>query len=210
MIRIECIQGSPEWTNARLGIPTASQFHRIITPKTMKPSSSASGYVHELIAEWVLGFPLDNDGSLLMERGQEMESEAVRWYELERNCDTESIGFCLRDDGQVGCSPDRLVGADGGLEVKCPSPKVHVGYLLAGVSEEYRCQVQGQLWITGRKWWDLLSYHPDMPPALVRIERDEAFISALSESVDSFLLQLADGKAKMKALGCVAAVRVAA
>lgn len=200
---IECVQLSREWTEARLAIPTASQYHRIITPRTMKPSSSASGYLYELIAEWVLGQPLDNEGSLLMERGKEMEAEAVRFYEMDHNCETRQVGFCLHENRPTGCSPDRLVGGDGGLEIKCPSPKVHVGYLLDGVSEEYRCQVQGQLWITGRQWWDLLSYHPDMPPALVRIERDEEFIAALSMAVDGFCQRLDNAKKQMIQLGVV-------
>lgn len=201
MIRLDMPQGSPEWTAARIGIPTASNFSKIITPKTMKPSSASGGYLNKLLAEWILGVSLDETVSGLMERGRELEGEAVKYYELLNDVTTETVGIILRDDRKVGCSPDRFVGQDGGLEVKCPAPHTHVGYLLNGVDDEYRCQVQGAMWLTGRQWWDLLSYHPDMPPALCRIERDEVFIAALAEAVDEFVARLEAGKQRLLELG---------
>jgi len=192
-------QGSREWIQARLGIPTASQFHRIISSKTMKPSASAGGYLYELVAERIIGESLDELVTAYMERGAALEDEAVKFYELQRNLDTERVGFCLRDDGRVGCSPDRLVGGDGGLEIKCPSAKTHVGYLIGEPQNEYRAQVQGCLWITGRDWWDWLSFHPDMPPALIRFRRDEEFIAALDEAMSEFLGRLDGGVARVRA-----------
>lgn len=210
MRRIDCEQGSQEWVDARLGIPTASQFHRIITPKTLKPSGQADKYAAELIAEWMIGFPFDKGGTALMERGKELEVKAVQFYELETGNKTEKIGFCLRDDGAVGASPDRLVGADGLLEIKCPGPVQHILYLLSGLDADYRCQVQGQLWITGRQWLDFLSYHPDMPDFRVRVERDETFIAALAAAVDLFVEQLEVSKKRLIEMGAVPAQREAA
>ncbi|HBA72782.1 MAG TPA: exonuclease [Geobacter sp.] len=205
MIRLDMLQGSPEWLQARIGIPTASQFHRILTPKTMKPSASATGYIHELIAEWILGTPLDDYTSQFMERGTELEDEAVSWYEMREDITTDLVGFCLRDDRLAGCSPDRLVGENGGLEIKNPSAKVHVGYLLGSMDEDHRCQVQGALLVTGREWWDLVSYNPVMPRVCVRCYRDEKFIAALDAALDAFTAQLAEAKEKMIALGCTPA-----
>ena len=190
MIRYDFPQGSVEWHAARLGRPTASNFGRIITP-TGKPSASADGYMHELIAERMLGYALNTESVDFMERGKALESQAGAWYELRRGVDTETVGFCLTDDEQAGCSPDRFVGLDGGLEIKCPSPAVHVGYLLdGGISAKYRPQVQGSLWITGRWWWDTMSYHPDLKPALVRAERDPDYITALEVAVCAFCERL--------------------
>ena len=186
MIRLDFPQGSPEWHAARLGIPTASNFGRIITPGG-KPSATADAYMHELLAERMLGFPLNTESVDFMERGKALESQAIAFYELQRGVDTEAVGFYLTDDGRAGCSPDRLVGGEGGLEIKCPSPAIHVGYLLGGgISKKYRPQVQGALWITGRWWWDTLSYHPDLPPALVRVERDPDYITALEIAIAAF------------------------
>lgn len=191
---IACEQGTPEWLNARLGIPTASQFHRIITPKKGGLSKSADAYAAELIAERWLGMSLDSEMNALMERGGVLEQRAAGWYELATDTDTDKVGLCMLDDGSAACSPDRLVGQRGGLEIKCPSPAVHVQYVLGmdSVGEKYRTQVQGALWITGRDWWDTVSYCPgDIPNAIRRAERDEAFIPLIEEAVQEFNARLA-------------------
>jgi hypothetical protein len=41
------------------------------------------------------------------------------------------------------------------------------------------------MWITDRKWWDFMSYHPDMKPFVVRVERDEEFITQLAVQVQA-------------------------
>lgn len=190
MIRLDCEQGSPQWIEARLGIPTASQFGRILTP-TGKPSAAAPRYMHELLVERALRHSLDPFLSEFMERGNEIEQQAYRFYEFERNCSTEAVGLCFRDDKRAACSPDRLVAEAGGLEIKAPSAVVHMGYLLEGEqAPKYKPQVQGSLWVTGRQWWDWLSFNPELPQVLVRAERDEAYISALDQIVPAFCDEL--------------------
>lgn len=182
-------QGSDEWVNARLGIPTASQFGRIFTPGG-RPSSAADDYLCQLLAERLLGVPVDVS-SEYMERGRGLEPDAVAFYEFERDADTTPVGFVTSDDGLVGCSPDRLVGDDGGLEIKIPSAKVHISYMLEGMLDgRYKPQVQGGLWVSGRRWWDTLSYHPGLRPALFRVERDEPYIAALAKEVYAFASRL--------------------
>lgn len=188
MITLNMKQGSEEWKDARLGVATASQFHRIVTPKTMKLSGQADGYAHELLAEEMLGHALDDAESQFMVRGSDLEDGAISFYEFNRDLNTSSVGFLLREDGLVGCSPDRLVGDDGGLEIKCPKPKTHVAHMLGGGDAEHaKCQVQGALWLTGRAWWDWLSYNPEMQPVLIRFERDEQFIAVLEKLVNQFV-----------------------
>lgn len=188
MIRVDCEQGSAEWFEARLGIPTASAFKKIITAKTGKLSSAADGYAHQLIAERILGMQLEQESFGFMERGKLQEQAARSFYELKRDVDVELVGFCLRDDKRAGCSPDGLIGLDGLLEIKVPNAANHIGYLLAdnGVGEEYRPQVQGQLWVCEREWLDTVSYNPELPNALVRTPRDEAYIKALEAAVKQF------------------------
>jgi hypothetical protein len=202
MIKLDVVQGTTEWAMARVGIPTASQFHRIITPKTLKFSEQATGYAHELIAEQVLRVPLDNATSGFMERGKEWEKSAIAHYALQRDVvKMEPIGFVLRDDRRVGCSPDHFVDDDGLLEIKTPNAANHISYLLDDQGIGYRAQVQGQLWICERDWCDTESYNPEMPAALVRQYRDDMFIAALSKAVDQFLGMMDDMKAKLIARG---------
>ena len=186
MIVLDLKQGSPEWINARLGIPTASQFSRIMTPKTRKPSSSSAKYMCELIAERMIGSPVNTATSEFMLRGSALESSAVEAYEFDHACQTFKVGFVLDDSRRWGCSPDRLVGDDGLLEIKCPSAAVHVAAILGMQDDEHTSQAQGQMWVTGRKWVDILYFNPVMPSHTVRIERDEEYIAALAAAVSAF------------------------
>ncbi len=200
MIHVDVQPGSPEWRKARAGIPTASAADKILTAKTLKPSAQAGAYMNHLLAEWLLGHPLDDGrGSLFMERGVELEAEAAAYFDMERGVDSEIAGFLLRDDRRMGCSPDRLVGNDAGLEIKCPSAAVHVGYLLDkdALVQAYRGQVQGSLYVTGRKVWSLLSYNPAMPSVLVDVEPDEDYIAALQDALEAFHVRLDAAKAQL-------------
>lgn len=195
MITYNVEPGSIEWMVARLGLPTASQFDRILTPKTRKPSAGRFKYRAELLAEWLLGQPVDWGTSNVMERGTELEDEARRFYAMERDVDVETVGFLTREDGKVGGSPDGLVGLDGGLEIKCPMAVQHVCYLL-GEEFNHTGQVQGYMYLTGRPWWDILSYNPDLPPVIRRVERDETYISAFVPLLDELVAELDADKAK--------------
>jgi len=186
---VDCLQYSTEWWEARRGVPTSSQFSRIITPKTSKPSASAEGYIHELIADRLRFDPpvmTDRPMNAAMRHGVECEPDARNWYAFEGNRDVRLVGLCLTDDGRFGASPDGMVGDDGLLEIKCPQPSTHVGYLLGGtLPDEYRCQVHGQLIITGRSWVDFLSYCPGFDPFLIRVTPDE-FTDKLRDALESF------------------------
>jgi hypothetical protein len=191
-------QRTEEWKQARIGVVTASQFYRLITPKGNKPAAAAGDYLNELIAEWILGEPLDGASSGMIERGRAMENEAVEWYEFTRDVTVDRVGLCLRDDKLVGASPDGLIGEDGLLEIKCPGAKKHTSYLLGGdLAGDHRCQVQGGLWVTGREWADLVSYNPAMPPVVIRCERDHVFIRILAGIVDGFTHRVAVAKTKI-------------
>lgn len=188
MITLDVVQGTTEWANARLGIPTASQFHKIITPTKGEFSKQSTGYAYELIAEQVLGVPLDNATSGFMQRGNAMEKRALAYYGMQRDCDElRPVGFVLRNDRRVGCSPDHFVDGDGLLEIKVPAADTHIAYLLDDQGIGYRAQVQGQIWLCERDWCDTLSWHPEMPAALVRQYRDDMFIDKLAKAVDQFL-----------------------
>lgn len=194
MIALKMQQGTPEWLEARLGMPTASNFHRIITP-TGAPSSQATGYMNALLAERLIGAPCMSDElTQWMERGIKLENEARRWYEFRNGLDVQRVGFCVTDSQHAGASPDSLVGEDGLLEIKVPRASTHVGYLRERIATAYRPQLQGQLWVTGRKWVDFVSYCPGMPAGLkavqVRVVRDGEFIAKLGSAVDEFCARL--------------------
>ena len=121
-----------------------------------------------------------------MNRGSNLEDIAADDYAFTHDVDLRRVGFVTTDDGQIGCSPDRLiVGRKAGLEIKNPSAHVHISYMLNPDSllEKYRCQVQGSLWITEFDYWDLISYHPYLPRVIVRCEQDEKFEAAMHSAM---------------------------
>jgi hypothetical protein len=205
MIVIPVVQGSQDWRTAKLGIPSASNAHRIITPKTRKPSAQADRYLCELVAERLLGYPADSASSEFMLRGTELEKAAVSAYEYGRGIDTVTTGFCLTDDRRYGCSPDRLVADDGILQVKCVNAAAHVAALLEMKDDEHFAQCQMELLVTGRRWVDLMFYNGLLPERIVRIARDEDFITELRAALAVFCARLDAATDKLRPLLHVAA-----
>ncbi len=188
-------QRSQEWFAIRLGRPTASEFHLIVTPggkdgKTVKVSESAVKYAHRLLAEMMIGHVLEDEDyqSQFMLRGQELEDKAIQAYEMVADIETDPGGFVTDDRKRYGCSPDRLVGSRRLLEMKCPAAHTHVRYLLDpdAIRAEKRPQAQGQLLVCERDSVDLVSFHPEMPIAIVTAYRDEAYIDLLKAALDTF------------------------
>lgn len=184
MIILDQEQGSEEWLRVRLGRPSASMFNKLIT-QTGKPSTSADGYINELIAERLTGKSEPFHVTEWMERGTALEPEAREAYEFITGNEVMETGFILDNSWQFGCSPDGLILDKGGLEIKCPAPRTMVSYLRdpqVGV-KKYWQQIQGCMWITQRGWWDFFAYHPEMPHVLVRVERDDEYIDKLAAEV---------------------------
>jgi len=177
-------QGTDAWLAARVGKPSASLFSKLIT-MTGKPSASADAYINQLLAERLTGKSEPHFQSEAMALGNEREPLARADYEFISENKVDQYGFILDDTESYGCSPDGLIGNYGGLEIKCPAQTTQAGYWRhpqSGVKKYYQ-QIQGCMWVTGRKWWDFFSYHPDMPHVLVRVERNEEYIEKLSQQV---------------------------
>lgn len=198
------IQGSTAWRRLRMGKPTASQFSRIVTP-TGKVSTSQDGYLRELVAELIIGRPLEGPKMPWMERGKDLEAEAVAFYEFQNDVETEVIGFITNDGETMGASPDRRVTPTRLLQVKCPNPETHVGYLLFNdVSKEYKPQLQGELYIAEAEINDIISYHPEMPHASVSVKRDDDFIKLLAAELCKFVERLAQKREELDKRGLLA------
>ena len=155
MTILDCEQGTREWVEARLGIPTASQFSRLLTPKRMQVSASRHRYRAELLAEWITGDPVDEFETEWTERGKALEPLARSHYGIVWDVAPKQVGLCTRAiyrevdvmtavSGTVGASPDALVGDDGLLELKCPGMVNHIlSCADGGVPSAYKMQVQG-------------------------------------------------------------------
>lgn len=191
MLIVDCIQGTPEWHAARLGLPTASEFKTIVAvKKDAKDKLTRQTYMRKLAGEIITGIPMENYKNEHMERGHEQEDEARSLYAFMQDCDPQRVGFIRK--GDTGCSPDSLIAENGGLEIKTALPHIQIERLEKNeLPSEHRLQVQGCLWITGRDWWDFVSYSPKLPLFVKRIPRDEQAIKDIAAAVDQFNDELA-------------------
>jgi len=192
MIVIDCEQGSEEWFIERSGCITASNFEEC--RKRLKSGANkgdftgkAREYAFRLAVERISGELLSEDkfDTFEMRRGRELEPEARFLHEQKIGMLIEHTGIVFTDDRLFGASADGLIGNDGSSEYKCfISPKSLMPILLNGDISSCEDQVQGQLWITGRKWSDFVLYCPALKSigkdlTIIRVERDETFIEAM-------------------------------
>jgi hypothetical protein len=205
-------QGSEQWIKQRLGLPGASQFHRIITGARGELSKQAPKYAAALVAETLLGRPLEsaNLTTWAMQRGTELEPLARAQYAADNQVEVRQVGLVTTDCGRVGCSPDGLVvGTRGGLEIKCLFAEHHMSILFDGPGEEFKQQVQASLAICELEWWDLYCFHPDLPPVTIRTYRDEPYIEKMRVALAAFLEMRDAMLAKARAIAWTPRPRVA-
>jgi hypothetical protein len=200
----DVIQQSDEYDRLKLGIPTSSQFKRLITPARGKASGMWMDFAYQLLAERCLMRRVDQYTSPAMDRGQIVEAEAVAWYSWETGSETEVIGFITDDQGRWGCSPDRLVGDNGLLELKCPLAKDQMRYWVTHEAHvEHRPQLQGQLLISEREWVDLVCWHPELPRVVIRVEPDEEYQARLLAELERFTVWIDTVTKKLIEVGAI-------
>lgn len=190
-------QRTPEWYKARLGIATASRFGDIMARTRSGYGAQRKNYMAELVIEILTGNPTERFTSSAMEWGTENEPVARLAYSLQTGNNVEETGFWLDDGMGAGASPDGLIGEDGLLEIKCPNTATHLETLAKReLPYQYKAQVQGQMWITGRKWCDFVSYEPRLPEnaqmIIIRVERDDRYIAELEKEVSDFMVEVAN------------------
>lgn len=181
-------QGTPEWFLIRCGIPTGSEFSRVMTGGSRQFSDKAKNYANEKVAEMITNQP---QGSMYvsddMELGQITEQEAADSYEFLNDVETEKVGFVTDDNGFYGVSPDRFVGKFGIVEIKRKNAAGMVKYLLEqSIDRAHIPQIQGNLLATGRLWCDWHLYNPDMPRLTIRTWRQERYIQNLRQDLEQF------------------------
>lgn len=188
-------QGSPEWLADRCGVASASRFAAVMATIKSGEAAERRNYRTDLIVERLTGRPLECFTTAAMRQGIEREPDARRAYETATGALVEQVGFCRHDSLMAGASPDGLIDDEGGLEIKCPERSAHLRYLQQDMEPpEYTWQIHGGMWITGRAWWDFVSFNPDFPEHLQlvvrRIKRNEDAIKKLADEVTRFLSEV--------------------
>lgn len=194
----DCEQGSVEWFKIRAGKVTASEIDALISPEfEIRKGKGVQTYAYQKAGEAFHAMKCPNSpvvsgySSFAMEQGRELEDEARRIVAFENEAAgfgrLRDAGFCEHDDGRCGCSPDALIGDDGGLELKCPEITNHTRYFYEKIlPKEYAAQVHMSLYVTGRPWWRFVSYRRKFPRFTLTVHRDETICATIAEALAGF------------------------
>lgn len=190
----EVEQGSEEWINLRLGVPTASNFALIMADgQDGEASKTRARYMRMLAGEILTGRPAE--GKIItaaMQRGRDMEPEARQHYLDRHFVDLRQVGFIRRrlPSGRfAGCSPDAMIGDRKALEIKTLAPDLMIERLEkgAGMPPEHKAQVQGTMWVGDLEEVDLLLFYSGFPVApKFTCWRDDHYIRELANAVEIF------------------------
>ena len=191
-------QRSSDWFKVRWGRATASRFSDVLAVgRNGQPLASRKNYLSELVIERLTEPPTEDNGykSPAMEWGIVYEPVARLEYEMSTGNQIVEAFFEKHPRLEAGASPDGYVGEEGLIEIKCPNPATHLETLRTrAIPKQYMAQIQGQLWITGRKWCDFVSYDPRFPDNaqmfIKRVNRDSKFIKELERGINKFLKEV--------------------
>lgn len=193
-----------EWEKQRLGMVTGSNFSKLVKKSRDKKSyqlsesKTASDLIYKIAWERLLkqgnisnGLGRLNVSSREMQHGNDYEGQALLKFQEETGLEVKpNTGFHQHDDW-IGGTPDAFVEDDAIVEVKCPwNGGNHIYSLLNKVvyNDDHMYQIQGYLWITGRKKCYFVTYDPDLIEELqlniIEVQRDEEMISGIANVME--------------------------
>lgn len=196
-------QNTPEWHQARCGSLGASAVHEALAKTKTGWGAGRANAKARIVLERLTGTPQESFTNAAMQWGHDQEDNAANAYAFLSGNAVEVCGIYKHPSIEgTHASPDRLVGEDGLVEIKCPNSATHLDTLLSKkVPAKYITQMQWQMAVTGRKWCDFVSYDPRFPENhqvfIQRVERDDERIAELEKDVAEFLAEV---EADLKAL----------
>jgi hypothetical protein len=170
-------------------------------------TNEAKRYAFKLAFERISKKLIDEDKyeTWEMRRGRELEPEARLAHEQKRGILVEQCGLAVTDDRIFGASLDGLINDDGESEYKCfVSPVSLMPILLDGDISDCMDQVQGGLWITGRKYAHFCLYCPALKEVgkeltIFEVARDDDYIEKMEKDLLEFNRLVESYKIKLAA-----------
>jgi len=209
----DCIQGSPEWHSHRLGSTGASSANKILAK-----GKGRHDHCIKLAYEIITGKKQGSYSDKTMSDGLKAEPFIRNGYEFVTGNEVNQVALILSDLKRVHCSPDGLIGLNGGLEIKKRIITVQTTFAMSrkypdmkygtklhqGIPEDSYAQIQHSLWVSEREWWDYTSAcvawdDKDEPffelatsnyMIIQRVERDEPYIATIEKETILFLEEL--------------------
>lgn len=177
----EIEQGTPPWFDIKRGRFSGSRAGDLMA--SMK-TEAFKNLIRDLAWERKYGdHGEDGPKPAGLQRGNDLEPEALDWYAFEVQQAIDRVGFIVSGSHDYfGVSPDALVGDDGMCQVKCLKHRQFMAFCVSKALEpEYDWQVHSEIWAAEREWSDFVVYHPKAGGRIVRVQRDEKKIAAFQE-----------------------------
>ena len=186
-------QHSEAWHEARAGRVTGTRFKALVAGMG---TATYNDLISDIACEIITGKQEQGYVSAAMENGTDTEPIARKAYSELMGVEVKEIGFITPDEDNyyyewIGISPDGYLPDGGILEIKCPLPKTHLGYIEGGkLPTEYRYQVQGQLYVTDAPYCDFMSYVEGMKPLIIRVYPDTELFQEFEARLNKLIVQV--------------------
>ncbi len=186
-------QQSEAWHEIRCGRVTGTRFKALVAKET---TDTHKDLVTNLACEIITGKMEETYTNALMEKGLETEPIARKEYESLFDIEVKQVGFITPDEDNkyhdwIGISPDGFLPDEGLLEIKAPLARTHFEYIEANkLPSEYRYQIQGQLFVTGFKYCDFMSFVEGMKSFIIRVYPDLELFKEYGKRLDTLILQV--------------------
>jgi putative phage-type endonuclease len=193
MIIYDIEQQSEAWYEAKCGRVTGTRFKALVAGEA---TQTYKDLVTNIACEIITGKMEETYSNANMEKGLETEPEARDEYQDICGIGVKEIGFIIPNEDTkyhewIGISPDGLTEDGGMIEIKCPLARTHFEYIEAKrLPSEYRYQVQGQLFVTGLKYCDFVSYVEGMKSFIIRVYPDQELFKEFEKRLDILILQV--------------------
>lgn len=178
-------QRSPRWQKLHVGRVGASDLGRwlAVSKRDSKPLKGRSDLEREIAFEITFNVPFSKFVTGAMQEGIDNEDYVRDQYSAKMGVEVKKAGAFYSK--HFIASPDGLVGEDGGIEIKWLQDSNWTEVIASGkpLDDHYK-QTQGNLYASGRKWWDYIAANGNTGRYFVlRVERDEEMIKGIADSV---------------------------
>lgn len=182
-------QKSPEWIAIRAPRIGASEIGAYMAKGKKGQYLAGRKEVEKKIAyAKAFGVPFEGYVNGAMQAGIDNEEFIANQYAMQQGVELEKVG-CAYNDWFVA-SPDRkIVGQNGGVEVKWLYDKEFAELLLTGFPKnEHYSQMQGQMWAFDWEFVDYVAGNGNTNSFyVVRVNRNDAHIEEIKAEGDSVL-----------------------
>lgn len=180
-------QNTDAWLKLKRGVLTASNISKVLTPAKLEITKT-TGYLHEFCRQLVDDMPYGDFSTRHTDRGHIEEVFALQVYEANFG-GLKRCGFVenTKHGFKIGCSPDALVGDDGGVQVKSFTPNVQFGNIVEDeIDNTHMLQIQMELFVTERQWWDVIYQSSGTHQIVTRVFPDEVKQAKIKEACAVF------------------------